>query len=158
MIWVIPCPMPFVGRSPSRSPCRNRRTPRVKCGNQGISTNDPRRRVARRFRLQTLKRRARPTRESVEPPMTQTAGGTLASRVLPNVVGQAAARGGLSLRKSAQRLSSMQHLKAIGALVLFSTSGTSPSSSTKNGTRPTGFSSLIFIVRSENFRDSAWLP
>ena len=90
--------------------------------------------------------------------MTQTAGCTLASRVHSNVVGQAAARGGLSLRKSAQRLSSMQHLKAIGALVLFSTSGTSPSLSPKNGTRPTGFSSLIFIVRSENFRDSAWLP
>ena len=43
-----------------------------------------------------------------------------------HIFGQTAARQTLQSRNSAQRLFSMQHLKVVGALATFSTSGTSP--------------------------------
>ena len=58
------------------------------------------------------------------------------SGVHPNLVGQTAARCGLQSGKSARRLFSMLHLKAIRALTPLSTSGASPSLSSKNGTAP----------------------
>ena len=117
----------------------NRRQAEVweECGQSGPRTRNremARIRIVHRLSTLSAPPRTKNSRTNLSNPLPPRFHPDFDHRETQLLVGQTAARCGLQSGKSARRLFSMQHLKAIRALAPLSTSGASPSLSPKNKT------------------------